>query len=44
MAFVNADGKHISYECSELINELKQDIAECGENKIVSYGARNMKV
>ena len=36
MAFVNADGKNISYECSELIEELKQDITEFGGDKIVA--------
>lgn len=36
MAFVDADGKSISYECSELIDELKQDIAEFGGNKVVA--------
>lgn len=36
MAFVNADGKSVSYECSELIEELKQDITEFGGNKVVA--------
>lgn len=35
MAFVNANGESISQECSELIKELKQDIAEFGGDKIV---------
>lgn len=35
MAFVNADGFKISYECSELIEELKQDITEFGGDRIV---------
>lgn len=36
MAFINADGKNISFECSELIEELKQDITEFGGDKIVA--------
>lgn len=36
MAFINADGKSVSVECSELINELKEDIAEFGGDKIVA--------
>lgn len=36
MAFINEDGKSISYECSDLITELKQDIAEFGGNKVVA--------
>lgn len=36
MAFINADGKSISFECSELIEELKKDIQEFGGNKIVA--------
>lgn len=35
MAFVNADGNSISYECSELIEKLRQDIKEFGEDKVV---------
>ena len=36
MAFINAEGKSISYECSELIEELKQDINEFGVDKVVA--------
>lgn len=36
MAFVNANGERISYECSDLIKELKKDIAEFGGDKIVA--------
>lgn len=36
MAFVNQQGMNISFDCSELIKELKADIAEFGENKIVA--------
>lgn len=36
MAFINEQGKSISYECSDLIKDLKQDIKECGGNKVVA--------
>lgn len=36
MAFINADGKSISFECSGLIEELKADISEFGGDKIVA--------
>ena len=36
MAFVNADGKSIGFECSELIEELKEDILEFGGNKMIA--------
>ena len=36
MAFINSHGKKISFECSELIEELKEDIAEFGGDKIVA--------
>lgn len=36
MAFINEQGKLISYECSDLIEDLKQDIKECGGNKVVA--------
>ena len=36
MGFINADGKNISFECSELIKELKEDILEFGGDKIVA--------
>lgn len=35
MAFINSEGKKISCECSELIEELKQDIVEFGGDTIV---------
>lgn len=35
MAFINAEGKAISYECSALIEELKQDITEFGGDTVV---------
>lgn len=36
MGFVNAVGHNISYNCSELIEELKEDIAEFSGDKIVN--------
>lgn len=36
MGFVNSEGKSISYECSDLISELKQDITEFGGDKVVA--------
>lgn len=36
MAFINANGLKISYECSELIEELKQDIEEFGGDTVVA--------
>lgn len=35
MAFVNNMGMKISYDCTELIEELKEDIAEFGGDKIL---------
>ena len=35
MAFVNDEGISISFECSELIEQLKQDINALGGEKIV---------
>lgn len=39
-AFVNNEGKSISYECSELIAELKSDIQEFGTEKEVTVWCR----
>lgn len=36
MAFINENGKKISYECSGLIEELKQDIQEFGGETVVA--------
>ena len=36
MGFINSQGENISFECSELIEELKEDIAEFGGDKIVA--------
>lgn len=36
MAFINEDGKSISYECSELIEELRTDIEEFGGHTVVA--------
>ena len=41
MAFINSDGINISYECSELIEELKEDIAEFGSDTIVAVWCMN---
>ncbi|MCI8378572.1 MAG: hypothetical protein HFH72_08640 [Lachnospiraceae bacterium] len=35
MAFRNALGQAISFDCSELIEELKTDIAEFGGDKLI---------
>lgn len=35
MAFINSDGEAISFESSELIQELKSDIAEFGGEMLV---------
>lgn len=35
MAFLNNKGQSISFDCSDLIDELKQDIAEFGESLLV---------
>ena len=35
MAFINSQGVKISFECSELIGELKADITEFGGNEVV---------
>ena len=39
MAFTNAQGQQISYDCADLINELKEDIAEFGGDLIVEVVA-----
>lgn len=36
MAFINPQGIKISFECSELIDELKADILEFGGDKVVA--------
>lgn len=41
MAFINSQGIKISFECSNLIEELKADIAEFGENEIVSVWCKD---
>lgn len=38
MGFINSNGQVISYECTDLIEELKEDIAEFGKDtKIVVW-------
>jgi hypothetical protein len=41
MALINKDGQYVSYECSALIAELKEDIEEFGENKKVMVWCRD---
>ncbi len=41
MAFINANGESISYECSDLIDELKQDIEEFGGQEIVAVWCKD---
>lgn len=41
MAFVNPQGIKISYECEELIKELKADIDEFGGDTIVTVWCKN---
>ena len=40
MAFVNSKGLSVSFECTDLIKELKQDIAEFGNNLMVEVIAK----
>ena len=41
MGFVNENGENISYECSELIEELKEDILEFGGDTIVNVWCKD---
>ena len=41
MPFINSDGRKISYECSELIEELTDDIAEFGKDLEIYAWCRN---
>ena len=41
MAFYNSQGIGFSYECSELIEELKADIAEFGGDTIVAVWCKD---
>lgn len=41
MAIINNDGMRISFECSDLISELKKDIAEVGTNETVCVWCRD---
>lgn len=34
MSIIGNKGYPVSYECSELLKELKRDIAECGKDKL----------
>ena len=42
MAFVNSEGLSVSFECTDLIKELKQDIAEFGNNLMVEVIAKKV--
>lgn len=41
MAFINEQGLGISYECSELIEELKEDIVEFGGDTVVAVWCKD---
>lgn len=41
MAFINPQGSKISFECSELIEELKADIAEFGGDQMVAVWCKD---
>jgi hypothetical protein len=43
MAFINKNGESVSFECSELIGELKRDIAEFGGDTIVCVWCQKYK-
>lgn len=40
MAFINSNGERISYDCSDLIEELSDDIEEFGGDTIVNVWCR----
>lgn len=40
MAFINSKGLSVSFECTDLIKELKQDIVEFGSNLMVEVIAK----
>lgn len=42
MAFINSNGKRISYKCGELIEELKQDILKYGGETTVYVWCKEM--
>lgn len=43
MAFMNKAGMKISYDCRELIDELKQDIAEFGSHLILDVVVQDVE-
>ena len=43
MAFMNKAGIKISYDCRELIDELKQDIAEFGSHLILDVVVQDVE-
>lgn len=42
MGFINSNGENISFECSKLIEELKEDIAEFGGEVFVAVWCKNL--
>ena len=40
MAFINSNGERISYDCSDLIEELRDDIEEFGGDTVVNVWCR----
>lgn len=42
MAFVNSEGLSVSFECTDLIKKLKQDIAEFGNNLMIEVIAKKV--
>ena len=42
MAFTNSHGVKISFDCSELIKELKSDIREFGGNTVVAVWCKDI--
>lgn len=43
MALINKEGKSISFECSDLIEELENDICEFGSNLMVEVVTENIE-
>lgn len=41
MAFTNSQGVQVSFDCSELIEELKADIEEFGGDKVVAVWCKD---
>ena len=41
MGFINSEGQNISYECTDLIEELKSDINEFGGDTVINVWCKN---